>query len=240
MNEIFIYKIKCLVNGKIYIGQTKEGRKRWTQHKWCLNKNKHYNFELQNDWNKYNENNFVFEIIEKTTKELLNEKEQYWIAYYNSDISGYNKDNGGKPTAKEVYQYDFDGNFVNKYDSIYNVEKYGFNVANVYSICERDGKYKTHKNSIWSYKTMTKEEIDKYIKDNNINKYTSKDTTPKKIYSYDLNGNFIKEYPNIISVRNDGFDNGNISKALHGKRKTCHGRIWSYIEPINGKLIDYK
>lgn len=42
---------------------------------------------LQNAWNKYGEDAFKFEIveiIENPTRELLEQKEQYWINYYNS------------------------------------------------------------------------------------------------------------------------------------------------------------
>lgn len=45
---------------------------------------------------KYGIKNFAFDIIEECGKELLNEKEQYYISIYNSMTpNGYNCDSGG-------------------------------------------------------------------------------------------------------------------------------------------------
>lgn len=90
----YIYKITNIVNNKKYIGQTKDYKKRFSQHKTSLRKNKHCNPHLQKAWNKYGEKSFVFEVIEYT--EDYNDREQYWIKYYKSDINGYNILHGGE------------------------------------------------------------------------------------------------------------------------------------------------
>ena len=59
-----IYKIRNLINNKIYIGSTINFRQRWYTHKTLLTNNKHPNSHLQNAWNKYGPANFVFEIME--------------------------------------------------------------------------------------------------------------------------------------------------------------------------------
>lgn len=59
-----IYIIKNLVNSKIYVGSTKIAfHTRKTKHLNSLRNNTHYNEHLQNAWNKYGEENFVFEIL---------------------------------------------------------------------------------------------------------------------------------------------------------------------------------
>ena len=59
------YKIKNKVNNKVYIGITeKAGIERWKEHKKALDRNVHTNNYLQNDWNKYGESNFIFEVFE--------------------------------------------------------------------------------------------------------------------------------------------------------------------------------
>ncbi len=59
-----IYKIENLVNGKVYIGQTvKSVERRWQAHRSMLKRNNHDNFYLQNAWNKYGEDSFVFKVI---------------------------------------------------------------------------------------------------------------------------------------------------------------------------------
>jgi len=86
---IGIYKIVNLKNGKLYIGSTSNDfRERWWTHKSYLNNNKHDNKHLQNAWNKYGGQNFKFEIIEECKKEILREKEQYYIDQWYLDENG--------------------------------------------------------------------------------------------------------------------------------------------------------
>jgi len=61
----YIYKILNKVNGKFYIGSTKNAKVRWYQHKYSLNNNKHINNHLQNAWNKYGKDSFDFIILEE-------------------------------------------------------------------------------------------------------------------------------------------------------------------------------
>lgn len=91
----YIYKIINIKNGKIYIGQTKDYKRRFDEHTKLLSQNKHYNFHLQKSWNNYGEDSFKFEVIEYT--EDYNEREKYWISYYQSTDSsrGYNIMEGG-------------------------------------------------------------------------------------------------------------------------------------------------
>lgn len=92
-----IYIIKNMVNGKVYIGQSVDIQKRFLEHKWELKNNKHRNSYMQRSWEKYGEDNFLFEIIERYPSHLLNEKETYWIKNYksNNSVYGYNCNDGG-------------------------------------------------------------------------------------------------------------------------------------------------
>lgn len=78
--ESGIYKITNKVNNKIYIGSSIDIKERWYSHKNYLNKNKHNNLYLLNAWNKYKEENFVFEILELVDDNTkLIEREQFYI-----------------------------------------------------------------------------------------------------------------------------------------------------------------
>ena len=57
-----------------------------------MNKNEHHNQHLQDAWNKYEEENFEFSIIEFCEKEDVLKIEQYWIDYYDAcnNEKGYN------------------------------------------------------------------------------------------------------------------------------------------------------
>jgi len=85
-----IYKIKNTINGKIYIGSSKNIKLRWQQHKYALNHNKHHNIHLNNAWNKYGSDNFKFIIIEYVEPTMMLEREQFYVKQYNCN----NHDNG--------------------------------------------------------------------------------------------------------------------------------------------------
>lgn len=92
MNNSGIYSIINKQNGKRYIGSAVNLKRRINEHKNRLNKNKHNNRYLQNAWNKYGKQSFIFEILEYTSKEKLIEIEQWWLDIYKSYIKdrGYN------------------------------------------------------------------------------------------------------------------------------------------------------
>lgn len=89
---IGIYKITNKINNKIYIGQSNNIEGRIRGHIKYLKLNKHKNKHLQSSVNKHKIINFTFEIVEECEREKLNERENYWIEFYNCTKSefGYN------------------------------------------------------------------------------------------------------------------------------------------------------
>ena len=96
----FIYLINNIVNGKVYIGSSTESRgfyQRWKDH---IKNSKYkegysYNYPLYKAMRKYGIENFIYEVIEYDipTIELREEREAYYINYYNSlyENYGYNQ-----------------------------------------------------------------------------------------------------------------------------------------------------
>lgn len=86
-----IYQIRNLVNNKLYVGSSNDLLKRKREHFRTLNKEIHCNKKLQRAFDKYSEQNFIFEIIEFVEdKNKLIEYEQYWINTLKSVQEGYN------------------------------------------------------------------------------------------------------------------------------------------------------
>lgn len=96
---MFIYKITNKVNGKIYIGQVynKSVQDRFERH--IREANPKHHIVLDRAIYKYGKENFVCEQIDSANSlEELNQKEKYWIKFYNSTNKniGYNLTDGGE------------------------------------------------------------------------------------------------------------------------------------------------
>ena len=89
-----IYKIKNLINNKIYIGQSVFIEQRWAAHRYA-GRNAKDNYPIHKAMNEYGIENFSFEIIEECDITELNDKEVYWIQFYDSYKNGYNATPGG-------------------------------------------------------------------------------------------------------------------------------------------------
>ena len=109
-----IYKITNTVNGKVYIGQSIDIKKRWTNHKkdafW--QKAECYQYPLYKAMRKYGIPHFDFVILEECSREQLNEREIFYIQQYhaNKKKNGYNQTLGGdtQEHAKKLSDDDID------------------------------------------------------------------------------------------------------------------------------------
>lgn len=102
-----IYKITNTINNKVYIGQTiKPLQKRFSQHKNNYNKPYFSQLALYQAFKKYGLDNFTFEEIEQVPQDQLDEREKYWISYYDSYNTGYNSTLGGR--LVELYNWDLE------------------------------------------------------------------------------------------------------------------------------------
>jgi group I intron endonuclease len=86
-----IYLIKNNISNTIYVGSSKNILRRFTTHKRELRSGKHLNKYLQRSWNKYEEENFEFQIIEECSEESLYEREQFWFDFYKKNGLVYNQ-----------------------------------------------------------------------------------------------------------------------------------------------------
>lgn len=91
-----IYKITNIKDGKIYIGQSTDIKTRWSNHiKAALKIDSIAHSRVHDAMGDEGIWNFTFELLEQCPKEKLNEREKYYIEFYQSNIYGYNKTIGG-------------------------------------------------------------------------------------------------------------------------------------------------
>ena len=100
-----IYKITNILNGKMYIGKTLHSiQKRFQEHIKDSQKVRYDKRPLYDAMNKYGIENFELTLVENAEAELLDEREKYWIEYYDTYKNGYNATLGGE--GKTLYDYD--------------------------------------------------------------------------------------------------------------------------------------
>lgn len=241
-----IYKIKNLANGKVYIGQSVDINNRWAVHISDFKFQKHANLYFQRAWNKYGRNNFEFSILEKCSKEELNDKEIYWIRQYNSNDNGigYNLTSGGGSSIEynteyiermreaqlsiPIIQLDLDGNIINiwNHGAREASKKLGFIQCSIWKCV--NGLSPTYEKFIWM-------EHNEYLKDGVDLSYYENKMRFKRIVQLSYDGNtMIKVWDNTKSINSElGYDTCSITKVCRGVNASLYGYKWMY-------YIDYK
>lgn len=92
MNTHYIYTITNKINGKIYVGKTKNLKDRWENH--CSNVGKKRR-PLYDGMLHYGIDNFVMEVVDTTTEDKIDELEKIWIEKLETINTGYNLTEGG-------------------------------------------------------------------------------------------------------------------------------------------------
>lgn len=86
-----IYKITNLDTQRAYIGRSTDIKKRLTEHvKGAFNISTIADQEIHRVMGREGVDKFSFEVLEKVEKEKLNEREKYWIDFYQTQSYGYN------------------------------------------------------------------------------------------------------------------------------------------------------
>lgn len=101
----YVYVITNLVNGKVYVGQTKNPKARKAGH-WRAARIG-VECHLYESMRKHGSENYTFRVLEECDDDTVDDRERFWIAHYNSmnPEIGYNKESGGhanKTLAEET------------------------------------------------------------------------------------------------------------------------------------------
>ena len=205
----YIYKITNIKNQKSYIGKTSlaNPQERWKEHQNEARRGKSNHRAIYRALNKYGIENFTFEILEETN--LPNEREQFYILFFDTYHNGYNETLGGDGTAylnlseQEVCKY---------YLKCKAMEETARHFH-----CSRG----TVSNILYKYN------IPRFsLSETNSAMSTSKKTVAK----LDKNTQEILEvYESIAEAERKNQCNGHIVHVCQGKRKTAGGFSWRYL-----------
>lgn len=152
---------------------------------------------------KYGIEHFCVQLIEETNNP--EEREKFWIEYYGSFKNGYNATIGG------------DGKRYCDYDLIICLYNKDLTIKDICKLTKYD--YKTVSKVLNAFKTSSLDYIIRGHK--SLYKKVAKiDKHSKKI---------VKIYSSISEAEKENGNTKHISDVCNGKRKTCKGYIWQYI-----------
>jgi hypothetical protein len=231
-----IYKIVNKINNKVYIGQTirpfniryqrkGEGIERvYKYHITLRNYNGSENEHLLRSIEKYGFSNF--DIIENfdygINKEELNEKEIYWINYYNSTDNnyGYNHTKGGHNISDSILipivQLSKNGQFIKQWSSI-SEAMYELKINHITTCCK--GRIKSSGGFRWMY-------LEDYVK--------LKDNLPevkysKKVLQFSIYGDLIREWESLKEIsKHYNVSERSICGCCRNEFNTVCGYLWRY------------
>jgi len=222
-----IYKITN-PNSRIYIGQTKNFKKRLGHYKEMENLEKLKQPIIGNSIKKYSFDNHIIEIIEECDCfEKLNERESFWIEYYKSncykypELRGMNCSDGGdviqleditkqklseqSKSNIEIHQYDLEGFYISSWRSTNFAVKELKVPRGSLQKCLK-GLSHTSGGFQWSYTKKLKIDSVKYKNSNISNKVNQI-----------LNNEIIKVWESYKELEKFGFTSSSIKKACENK-----------------------
>lgn len=238
----FIYKIKNIINNKIYIGQTtRKLNKRIYEYKAAFKYGNFYNQYLLNAFNKYGWDCFEFSVIDTAeTIDELNNKEIRYISEYKSNQKefGYNIECGGKnaiPNIETIEKMSKSHIGIKQTDYWINkrIAKAGSVDAKKYGRkkCYEEKKYLSNISpKYWQGKTrdeITKQKISKTKKENGLST-KQKEIICKKVNKININTNETTTYDStMMASKFEGVNQSTISRWCNNE-KSINGYLWKY------------
>lgn len=191
----YIYKITNIINQKSYIGlTTRTVEERWQEHLRAMQNYKEKR-PLYSALYKYGISNFTVETIEEINNEQLEEREKYWIAYYDTYYNGYNATLGGDGKwEKNVEQYTKNGDYITTYpNAIIAAKATGISEGSIRATCRKEYKY--------SYDFLFKYKDDPTPVQELVNNLKNNKCFKKVIYQYKLDGTLLAIYPSVQEAK---------------------------------------
>jgi len=217
MKESGIYCIENLVNHKKYIGQSNDIEHRWKAHKYALNSNCHDNDYLQKSWNKYGCDNFKFYIVELCDVERLDEREVYYIDFYDT----LNRDNGYNLTSGGGANKRYSEEVCNRISQALIGHSVSLETRTKVSEHHADVSGKNHP----MYGKKHSEEAKEKMRQAAIGRPSARKNL-NAVLCIELNAMFDNA---TEAGKKLNFDSSAILKCCRGERKTCGGYQWAFV-----------
>jgi group I intron endonuclease len=231
---IGIYKITN-PNGNSYIGQSRDIEHRFYYYRlssdWIKEQRK-----LYNSLKKYGYENHVFEVIEECSEGIINEREIYWIYFYNSVEQGLNLKYGGiGGRHSEETKQNISKSLMGKKQSKETIEKRSKSLQGLKRsdyTKQLMSESKKGKPITWGNKISESKKKSNYIfSQEHKNKISKNSPHSKPIEQYTPDGILSNIYPSAMeAMRQTGVKNDNIHQNLKNKTKSAGGFIWKYKE----------
>lgn len=131
-----IYKITNNITGEAYVGQAIDIQTRWNKEKSRAFQptSTEYDKTLSRAFRKYGVDNFTFEIIEECNRSELDQREIYYISFYDTYFNGYNETTGGSNGNSNACQKISKTQLLEIYDLLQNSEMSQKEIAERYNV----------------------------------------------------------------------------------------------------------
>lgn len=209
----YIYKITNDINNKIYVGKTENSiQHRFKEH--CIDafRDRNEKRPLYSAMRKYGIEHFSIELIEETDNP--EEREIYWIAFYEGYVKGYNATRGGdgkclydhKAILNRLKEYPYPKKVSEEFGCCVDIVK---DLAKTHNITVQHGGNQNFKSKSKSVSAYTKDNV--FVKNFNS-------TAEAAIWCVETGK---------CTALNSGV-RSHIASAANGKRKSAYTYIWKY------------
>lgn len=240
-----LYRIRNLVNGKVYIGQTKNFQMRWKIHLERLQRGLSGLTLLQNSWTKHGEENFVFEILIELEPWALGAAEAAIIAGIPREMR-LNVGTGGDAAAqgrvatpeqrvrlsklrggKPIFCKNITTGEVRKFEHTGELSAADFDQACVRRCAQ--GRYGSHRGHTFSYFEDFRQPAP-YVKKREVG-----NSLHRAVVATDLATGEERRFDYIGQVEQHGFAPSAVHGCLKGTCKKHKGYAWRYEDGLPHK-----
>lgn len=243
-----VYKIRNIINGKIYIGQGADILLRWRQHRWNLKQNQHTNRKLQAAWSHYGEAAFEFSIVLECPEDQLGAEEIRALAevpkdmQYNLGVAGYNPTLGMKkrresklqqsrskgsrpffvhdPKTGETERFDY----VSDMTESKNLKNY---INTRFKQCDR-----------FLYKDLVFYVDPTFVPTPFVKKTEPVEKRNREVIGTSRSTGEELRFPYVSAVKKSGFTRTGVIKVLAGEMQTHKNYSWRYADGLPHKKMD--